>query len=298
MEPSRTDDRRAVLLLALGAAVGIGLAGLGIARSGRYAQSLPPGAIAVVNGQSITREAFTRFAGAVASERRKDLDPTERRRLLDRLIDEELLLQRGIALGLARHEPTARRAIVAAVIASVSQGNQGAEPSEAQLHAFYTKHPERFTRSERTSVDAAFVSLRGRAEKEGWKRAEEITRRSRAGGSFDKARSALGDTPPAPLPAGPLPLETLRRYLGPTAALAAERLAPGETSEPIRGVGGYHVLLVRNRLPGELAPYDEVHDQVRSEYLRARDDDALQATLDGLRADAHIVVDEKALAAP
>ena len=71
-----------------------------------------------MNGEPISREAFARFAAAVAAERRSaTLDAEERRRLLERMIDEELLLQRGIALGLARYEPTARRSIVSALIA-------------------------------------------------------------------------------------------------------------------------------------------------------------------------------------
>ena len=36
------------------------------------------------------------------------------------MVDEELLLQRGISLGLHRHEPTARRSIVSSLIASVT----------------------------------------------------------------------------------------------------------------------------------------------------------------------------------
>lgn len=298
MEPTSADDRRALALLAFGAAVGIALAGFGIARSGGRGVPLPADAIAVVNGQPIASEAFARFADAIGSERRQELDATARRRLLERLIDEELLLQRGLALGLARHEPTARRSIVAAVIASVAQDTAREEPDEAALRAFHAEHAERFTRSARTVVDVAFVSLHERSDSEAWERASEIARRTRAGTPFADVRDELGDPPAAPLPGGPLPTETLRRYLGPTAALAAERLAPGEPSEPIRGLGGYHVLLVRERVPGEVAPFDEVRSQVRSEYLRARDEASLRATLDALRADAEIVIDERQFEAP
>lgn len=297
MEPTSTDDRRAIVLLAFGAAAGIALAGFGIARSGGNDIALPPDAVAVVNGQPIASEAFARFADAVATERRQELDAAARRRLLERMIDEELLLQRGVALGLARHEPTARRSIVAAVIASVAQDAGREEPDEDALRAFHAEHAERFTRAGRTAVDVAFVSLRERPDDEGWERAAEIARRTRAGSPFAEVRAELGDPPTAPLPGGPLPTETLRRYLGPTAALAAERLTPGEPSDPIRGLGGYHVLLVREHIAGEVASFEEVRTQVRGEYLRARDEASLRATLDALRADADIAVDEGRLGA-
>jgi hypothetical protein len=294
-----SEDRRAALLLAAGAALGIGLAAFGIARSGAVAASPPAGAVALVNGEPISGEAFARFAAAIAAERRlPELAPDDRRRLLDRMIDEELLFQRGLALGLARFEPTARRAIVQAVIAALTSDAEAEEPAEAELRRFHAETPERFTRPGRLEVAAAFVAVRDGGEGAAWERASEIARRVRAGEDLAAVDAALGDRPAAPLPAGPLALETLRQYLGPTAAAAAERMAPGEVGDPIRGAGGYHVLVLRARQPGEIAPYDEVREPVRAEYLRTLGERALRDTLDALREDAAIAIDDAALAAP
>ena len=107
---ARGDDRLARVLLVAGAAVGIALAAIGIVRSGELDLVDPPGAIAVVNGRPIGRESFARFAAAVAAERKSmSLDTATRRRLLQRMLDEELLLQRGVELDLHRLEHTARR---------------------------------------------------------------------------------------------------------------------------------------------------------------------------------------------
>jgi hypothetical protein len=293
------EDRRTALLLLAGALAGIGLAAFGIARSGEDAASLLPGAIALVNGQAIPAEAFARFAGAVAAERRRGaLDTAEKRRLLERMIDEELLFQRGLQLGLARHEPTARRAIVAAVIAALTSDAEAEEPTESELRAFHAEARDRFTRPGRIELEAAFVGTRGRPDAESYERAEEIARRLRAGKPFDDVVAALGDESAAPLPGGPLPVETVRQYLGPTAAHAAGRLAAGEVSDPLRGVGGYHVLVLRSRQPGEMAPFETVRTQVRAEYLRSLGERALRRTLEELRAEAAIAVDEAQLAAP
>ena len=298
MREPANEDRRAAALLVTGAVLGIGLAAFGIARSGAGAARVPEGAVAAVNGEPIAAEAFTRFADAVADERRQALGADERRHLLERMIDEELLFQRGLALGLARHEPTARRAIVAAVIAALTADAEAEEPEEAELRAFHGEARERFTRLGRLELDGAFVAVGSRPEREGWERAEEIARRLRAGEPFAAVAGALGDEPTAPLPSGPLPPETLRQYLGPTAARAAEQLAPGEVSDPIRGAGGFHVLALRGRMPGELAPFEEVREQVRAEYLRSLGERALRATLEELRADASIAVDPSGLGGP
>jgi hypothetical protein len=290
-------DRRALLLLALGAFAGLCLAGWGIARSGEARGALPPGAIAAVNGQPISAEAFERFAAAVADERRRGpLVGEDRRHLLERMVDEELLLQRGLDLGLARYEPTARRSIVSALIATLTADAEAREPSEAELREHWKEARERFTRPGRLTVEAGFVSVRARSEAQARDNADEIARRVRAGEPMASAAAELGDAPTAPLPGGPLPVETLRQYLGPTAALAAERLAVGEVGDPIRGIGGFHVLRLLASTPGAVAPYAEIRDQVRASYMRSLGERALADTIEDLREGSAILVDEARLA--
>ena len=149
-------DRRAVWLLLAGALAGIGLAAASIVRSGRSERALPPDGVAIVNGEVITQEAFAEFVGAVANERKSvELDAATRKRLLDRMIDEELLLQRGIELGLPRYERNARRAIVAAVVSAVTAEAEGSEPSQDELRAFYRDAGERFSRPGRMKRSSA-----------------------------------------------------------------------------------------------------------------------------------------------
>ena len=283
------DDRTARLLLVLGAGVGIALAAIGVVRSGSSEPSIPADAIAVVNGRPLSREAFARFVAAVAAERRiLDLDAAEQQRLLERMIDEELLLQRGIELGLSRFEPTARRAIVSALIASVTADAEVEEPDEAALRRFHAEHPERFTRSERLSLEVAFVSARERPDPLARRIAGEIARRVRGGEDFERVRAERADAPLAELPGGALPIETVRRYLGPTAARTALELEVGEVSEPVRGSAGYQVLQLGERVAGEVAAFEAVREQVRAELLRRRGEDALRGSLEDLRASAEI----------
>ena len=288
MSTSR-DDRTARLLLVFGAAVGILLAAVGIVRSGSSETSIPPDAIAVVNGRPLSREAFARFVAAVAAERKLlTLDAPEQRRLLERMIDEELLLQRGIELGLSRFEPAARRAIVSALIASVTADAEVEEPDEAALRRFHAQHAGRFKRSDRLDLDVAFVGARERPDPLARRIAGEIARRVRAGEDFERVRAERGDAPVAELPEGALPIETVRRYLGPTAARAALELEVEEVSEPVRGSAGYNVLRLRDRVAGEVAPFEEVREQVRAELLRRRGEEALGDYLEDLRASAAI----------
>jgi parvulin-like peptidyl-prolyl isomerase len=111
-------------------------------------------------------------------------------------------------------------------------------------------------------------------------------------------RGKLGDDSIAGLPEGALDLDTLRDYLGPTAARAASELAVGEVSAPVRGSAGYFVLVLRERLAEEPAPFETLREQVRAEYLRSRGETALTDYLSELREAAEIRVLDPELAAP
>jgi len=282
-------DRRAVLLLLAGALVGIGLAAASIVRSGRAQRALPPDGVAVVNGEVITQEAFAEFVGALASERKSiDLDAPTRQRLLDRMIDEELLLQRGIELGLPRYERSARRAIVAAVVSAVTTEAEASEPNEDELRAFYRDFAERFMRPGRVELEVAAVQEGGRSEAEAYRRAAEFARRAREGEDFAALAAQLGDTTPLVPPREPIALDEVRERLGPSAALAVERLHAGEVSDPVRGSAGYFVIALRGRAAAELLPFEQVRDSVRAEYLRSVGERALARYLAQLRASADV----------
>jgi parvulin-like peptidyl-prolyl isomerase len=293
------DDRLARALLVAGCLAGIALAGFGVVRSGRGSAATPADAIAVVNGQPLSREAFARFVAAVAAERRSlQLDTAEQRRLLDRMVDEELLLQRGIALGLDRYEPTARRSIVSALIASVTADAETAEPDEATLRDFYAANAGRFGSGPRLVLDIAFVAAAGRPEALARERAEELARRLRAGEDFESVRGELGDALLAAPPPGALDLDTLRDYVGPSVARAASELAVGAVGDPVRGSAGYFVVVLRERRGSEPAPFESLREAARAEYLRSRGETALRDYLAGLREQAEIRVLDPELGAP
>jgi hypothetical protein len=84
----REEDRVARRLLVLGAVAGVALAGFGVVRSGGGEAAAPADAIAMVNGQPLSRESFARFTAAIAAERRSTtLDAAEQRRLLGRMVE-------------------------------------------------------------------------------------------------------------------------------------------------------------------------------------------------------------------
>ncbi len=285
--------RSGLLLLGLGAGLGIILAATGLVDVKRTSGSSPPrGAAALVNGELIRNEDLARTLAGVAADRRDPVDGQQRRQVLDRLIDEELLVQRGIELGLARNDRKVRADLTAAVIASVVTQTEDVEPTPAQLQRFYDENRAFFTRPGRLRLRQVFINqAKDDGEGTASARAGEASRRLRAGEPFDVVRAALGDPEVAPLPDALLPAEKLVDYLGPTVLTKALRLAAGEVSEPIRSGTGYHVVQTVERQRDETPPLPEIRPQVVAEFQRRVGDQALRTYLDDLRARAHVVVD-------
>ena len=97
-------DRRGTLMLAAGALAGVLLAAVSLVRSDVVSEpTLGEDVVAVVDGRAIPRERYERALAAVAADRRGGaLAPGDRQRVLERLVDEELLVGRAIELGFRR----------------------------------------------------------------------------------------------------------------------------------------------------------------------------------------------------
>jgi len=88
--PSRS-ERRATLLLGLGASVGLALAALGLLDAPTPGgDALPPELVARVNGVEIRRADYERLLAGLESDTRSPLSPESRLHVLDRMIEEEL----------------------------------------------------------------------------------------------------------------------------------------------------------------------------------------------------------------
>lgn len=276
-----------------GTITGALLAAAGLVGPGGYhGRPLPADVIARVNGEPIGREDYQRMLAALAGDRRAELDEAARRHVLDRLIDEELLLQRALELGLAHRDRRARADLTAAVIASVVAEVEGQQPSRAELEAFYAEHRDFFTQPGRLQVRQVFCGVNGTDGAAALERARDAARRLRAGEAFAAVEAAVGDRPLSPLPDGPLPPAKLRDYLGPTGLRAALALGAGEVSEPIRSSDGYRVLQIVTRQADVSPALADIEPQVVAEFRRRAGEAALRAYLDRLRDRAEIIIAE------
>jgi parvulin-like peptidyl-prolyl isomerase len=276
---------RALWLLAAGVALGLASAAFGLLRDG--GSRLPSDAVATVNGEPIPKDEYERTLAAFAADRRAPLDGEDRVHVLDRMIDEELLVQRALELGLARHDRRVRADLTSALIASVVSEAEERSPDARELEAFYAEHRDFFARPGRLRVRQVLVRA-GADAAAAQARAGQAVARLRAGEALARVAAELGDPEDAPLPDALLPPVKLREYLGPTALRTLLALGAGEVSEPVRTEAGWRVLVLAEREEEYAPPLGEIEEQVRAEWVRRQGERALREYLDELRRRADV----------
>ena len=230
------DRRRAVAVLAVGAVAGLVMAARGlISTDAGSGDALPERVIARVNGSEILTDDYLRLVAGLERDTREAADEKSRRHVLDRMIDEEVLVQRGLELGLAESDRRIRANVTAAMIRSILVEVEDRKPTASELRDFYEEHRDFFTQPGRMRVHQLFfrvpISSEQQAAAERAKRVRDLVE---PGQALAEMRGDYGDSEVSPLPDVLLPATKIREYLGPTALRAAFELEVGEVSQPIR----------------------------------------------------------------
>jgi hypothetical protein len=116
---SARSHRAALKLLLAGASMGVLLGALSALSDQSNEPYLSATAVASVNHQQIRLAEYQRALGMFASDKRELLTEDDRSLVLQRLIDEELLIQHGITSGLIRTDMAVRSAALESVLAGL-----------------------------------------------------------------------------------------------------------------------------------------------------------------------------------
>ena len=282
--------RRANLLLGLGAAAGLAAAAVGLLLPDTSTNAPPEQEIvAIVNGDVILRDDYLRLLAGFERDARNPVDDEIRQHVLDRMIEEELLVQRALDLGLVQVDRRVRADLTSSLIASVVSTAEEEEPEEEELRQFYEEQAGFFERPGRLRVRQILFRV-GQGEDEGPVLEQALLAQGALleGKPFEIVNQEYGDEQISPLPDTLLPAMKLREYIGPSALKAVMNLSPGEVSEPVRTGMGVHLLQVIDATPSVRPSFEEIENQIEAEWTRRAGDRALREYLDQLRSDGDV----------
>ena len=290
MSHSYPTAKRANVLLAIGALCGFVLAASGLLESG------PPGmtdAIATVNNESISKEDYLNYLSLLAKDKRNPITAEDRRHVLNRMIEEKLIIERGLAIGLAQSEPNIRKVITNAMIETITTDTSAQQADEDTLRKFYRQNQQYFSQPPRLQLQRMIFHLDNKIT--ALDRARLAYQRLAAGEDFFTIKQQLSSPEVLSVPDSSLPPNKLRQYIGPALTETALAMQGGTISQPLEDGNGYTLLYVIVNEPAQARPFEEIKDLVASEYRRRAGDNMLRDYLQRLREQADIRIDEKFL---
>jgi hypothetical protein len=212
-----------------------------------------------INGHVIPVRDVELAMEAMARDSRNPLGDDAGQHALDRLVDEELLLQRGLELGLPRNGPGVRRAVVLAMIDTIV-ANANSEPTPSDLRELFDAEIVLFAAEPRLRVD--------------WR---------------ISTQAAIPPTRPASAPPDRLLGATdLRNYLGEGLTRHALQAETGARTGPIEIGGQFHWLTVLERTDPTPPRFESNIERVTALWHERAQEAALEAYLNRLRDQADI----------
>lgn len=261
--------------LALGALAGLVVAGYGILRQSTVDTELPKTVVARVNTTMIDQDVFDQTLQSIGvSERTQE----NKILLLQRLVDNELLVQRGVELGMTGSDPEVRNAIVNSLVASITAEADAANPTEEELKKYLAENAENFSYTSKIWVDVWQSDMEQVAQK--------LVRILQAGGIVPEID---GIEVLADLPDALTETSTLREHLGPAITSAVVDMPEGSSAIFARR-GRWLVVKMVSKERNYVTDLSTIRSRVLLSYRRNLANKMLTSYIDSLRQRADIQV--------
>ena len=254
------------------------LVALGLPAGCRTRESADP-AILTLGDQTVRRSEFERHVMNLEQQGGGPLDPTVRAALLERFLEERVVVLEARARGLVSTPSTGEQEEAAARKLLADEGLSGVEVKDDEVAAYFEAHRSELQSPETVALRQILVPTMNEAR--------DVRRRLlKDPRSFPALAQTLSRAPEAS--AGGLMGSFTRGQLPPELDRAAFGLSPGQISEPVQTAFGFHVLRLDARQPSREPALEESRDEIRARLRREKVDARIQQFVAGLMARAKV----------
>lgn len=254
-------------------------------------ENLTDDIVALVDNHPILRSDLDLALEALSMNKENPLTDEQIRLVRERLIDEQLLLQRGIDLNLHQTSNPIRKLIVNSMIDSILSENNDFLLEDSDLESFYNDNISFFLPAKQLRLRRIFIQFRSQEEDE--EKLDAIRSRLIGGEDFDVVSNEEGDSYLPEIPDTFLPERKLKDYMDPVLVKNAFNLKDGQITSEIETKEGYSFLYLVESEKGEPLPFIDIKSKVKGEYIRRKDEEALLNYLTWLRKKYNIIYNEK-----
>ena len=267
-------------LLLLASIIGTFLAIYSIMDSNKIFSSLPNDVIAIVNDKIIPSERYRTVIQLIQNDKRDDLTEADRKMALDRIIEEELLVQYAYQNGFLEADDLLRKTIVRSVVDSIVEQSVSVIPDEDELRSFYQDNHGFFTLDEQYRV--VILSSESLSDitsaKEIWQKSYDI----------QKLKIDITSIRQLGIPYDFISKLRLGTLIGPLLRDVVLSLRIGETSNAIETIYGYTIVTLVDKKDKIIPEYSDIKEIVLQEYRRRQRENILEELLSDLKRQSDI----------
>ena len=270
------NERLQNILLIFGLIIGVFLAANSIVQESNLIED---DWVANVGGVQISKEKYYSQLEGLARDKKNPITEKDKNYVLERMIEEELLIIRAKELGLFENNQIVRGSIIQQMIKLIISENYLESVEEETLRKFYEQNIGFFSSASRLRLQQIYFSNLSGDSKE---RSDEAFEYLKEGVSYDEV-SQMADQSALTIPNSMMNLSKVREYIGPTLMNLARRLEPGEFSVPMEVAGGHKIIYLFDKELSEPEEFDSIQPKILKEYQRRRDDNSLREYLEDLK---------------
>jgi parvulin-like peptidyl-prolyl isomerase len=286
---SKASVRRSMVLFASGAVIGLLIAGYGLfTAKGTRSRGVPAEAVALVNQRQILRSDFMTQTQSQFAVPFEQSTRAQRMETIEAMIDEELMMQRGLEIDLPSYDPEVRNALVAGVELEVTADVLAQQPTPDELRGYYEQYKDRYSSEGVMQLRDLLSTSPADAPKavEALRRGHALDAVIKQYGLVDSGR--LMDA--GHVDTGDIFQFAVRAKLDDALYAAASALRDGDISTPITLSDGVHlIVMIHHRWPVPQS-FDVASNRVWSDFKKEAQAKVRAANLAYLHSRADIIV--------
>jgi len=231
-------------------------------------------AIARVGEKEISRQKFEEIIKVLDDQSKSELTLEKKNLIRERLIDEELLIQRAIELDLVRNDSLVKGNVIQTMFQYIINSNDLAEPSEVELREYFSKEKNYFSSGKRFKLkNYTFRNLRD----------AETARNSLNQGNLESFLKLVETENSVDLPNVFLTPQKIRDYLGPKVLKELPSLEKGGFSNIFEINQVPSIVICIDVLLDNNPKFEEIIDQIKNKFIRDREDSLVKEYIENLR---------------
>ena len=254
-------------------------------------------AIAKVNSQYINEDQFLKYAISLGADFKASEDQELINLVLERMIEEELLVQRAIELKLHQQDIQVRKVLIEQIIEFILQLDNSS-PSDEVLQKYFNDNMGRYNSDIEFKIDSIFIKSQSENSpmlgsdydfQLHQDKLDAIRSYIKTNG-FKEAKQVFADSQFLPIPEQFIKYKNCLQYLGPSNCKNIRNMIPGSTSEPFFYNNGFYILQLTESKQVQIdeTSFITFKEQVLFDYKNYKDNQSFIEYIEFLKSRASI----------